>query len=137
MLGTITMAGVNAELFPLVRMTVPEALSTQSIFEWPVQETLFSSWILLFGFLPIDRHAFYLEAVDPDSGFSERSSSWVNTYWCHRRDVAPSATGCRVTDTLEYQSRIPFIDVLFKPAYRLVFWCRHQHLRRRYAGRAA
>ena len=130
MLATITMEGVNAELSPLVRMTAPEALSRQSIFDWPVQRELFASWILLFGLLPIDRHHFFLESVDPKSGFQERSSSWVNTFWSHTRQVVPLGSGCQVTDTVEYKSRVPLVDLAFKPAYRLVFWLRHRHLRR-------
>ena len=130
------MDGVNAELAPLVRMTAPESVSTSTIFDWPVQTELFSSWILLFGFLPIDRHRFFLESVDPQSGFRERSCSWVNAYWCHEREIVPSESGCRVTDAVEYKSRVPLMDFALEPVYRLVFWLRHRHLRRWYGQRA-
>lgn len=133
-LATLTMAGVNAELSPLVRMTAPESFAVRSILDWPERQNLFHSWILLFGFLPIDRHAFFFEAVIPNEGFSERSTSLANEYWCHERKVVDWKSGCRVTDTVRFKSRIPLIDVLFKPIYRLVFWCRHRNLRRSFCG---
>ena len=136
-LATLTMDGVNAELSPLVRMTAPGSFLARSIPEWPVKQPLFSSWILLLGFLPVDRHSFFLEAVNPHQGFSERSTSWVNKCWCHERKVVSYKSGWRVTDTVKFRSRIPFVDVLLKPTYRLVFWCRHMNLRRRYGGRAS
>lgn len=136
-LTTLTMAGVNAELSPLVRMTAPDSFSVRRILDWPEQKRLFQSWILLFGFLPIDRHDFFLEGINPNKGFSERSTSLINEYWCHKRNVVPTNSGCRVTDTVSFRSRIPLIDVLSKPIYHVVFWCRHRNLRRRYGGRAS
>ena len=136
-LATLSMEGVNAELSPLVRMTAPEAFSARGILEWPVKRQLFSSWILLFGFLPIDRHRFFFAAINPDEGFSERSTSWTNKRWCHDRTVVQLESGCRVTDTVKFRSRMPFLDVLLKPTYLLVFRWRHRNLRRRYGGRAS
>ncbi len=136
-LATLTMRGVNAELSPLVRMTAAHAYAAQSILEWPTRQKLFDSWILLFGFLPIDRHSFYFDAINSSEGFSEQSSSWMNKYWNHARKVTSQGTGCRVTDTVSYKSRIPLMDILLKPTYQLVFWVRHKNLRRRYAGRAS
>lgn len=136
-LTTLTMDGVNAELGPLVHMTAPESFLGHSILEWPVKRQLFSSWILLFGFLPIDRHRFFFAAINPNEGFSERSTSWTNKRWCHDRSVVTLQSGCRVKDTVNYRSRIPFLDVLLKPAYRLVFRWRHRNLRRRYGELAS
>jgi hypothetical protein len=136
-LPTLTLRGVNAELFPLVKMTAPETWSSRSILEWPVQQPLFKSWILLLGILPIDRHSFYFDSIAPTEGFKERSSSTSNTVWCHARRITAIASGCRVTDTVEYQNRLPLLGSLFKPMYRLVFWCRHRNLRSRYCGRTS
>lgn len=135
-LMTLTMEGVNTELNPFVRMTAPSAYSRRNILDWPKKQALFKSWILLFKFLPIDRHAFYFDAINPQAGFSESSSSWTNRYWNHERKVIAEGTGCRVIDTVHYQSRIPFIDLLLQPIYRFVFWQRHKYLRRHYGGSA-
>lgn len=59
-----TMKGVNRELSPLIRMTAPSEWSNKAIFEWPTGEVLFSSWILLFGILPIDRHESSFKVTD-------------------------------------------------------------------------
>jgi ligand-binding SRPBCC domain-containing protein len=131
-LATITLSGVNAELWPLVRMTAPAQWANTPLAQWPEQQELFRSWILLFGILPIDLHAFCLQAVLPGRGFVETSSSTVNAQWNHTRTVIPIAGGCRVTDTVEYQSRIPLLGHVLKPMYQLVFWWRHRRIRARF-----
>ena len=135
-LATLTMHGVNTELRPLIRMTAPQAYSERSILDWSEQQKLFDSWILLFGCLPIDRHSFYFDVIDENEGFSEHSTSWTNKYWKHDRRVASQESGCRVVDTVRYKSRIPLMDLLLKPAYRLVFWLRHRNLRAKQGGQA-
>ena len=127
---------MSRELGPLVRMTAPEPYASQNILDWPAQQPLFQSWALLFGVLPIDRHSFYFERIHPESGFREQSSTWTNRHWCHTRVVTTLEQGCRVTDTVRFRSRIPLVDILFKPTYRLVFRWSHRVLRRRYDGRA-
>lgn len=59
----LTMRGVNKELGPLIRMTAPSEWSDRPIYEWPVGRVLFSSWILLFGIIPIDRHKFFFQSI--------------------------------------------------------------------------
>ncbi len=129
------MHGVNAELYPLVRMTAPEAWSTRSILDWPVGQRLFRSWILFLGLLPVDRHDFRLKAIRPGQGFSEHSTSLVNALWRHERTVVARASGCQVTDVVSYQSRLPLVGLAFEPVYRLVFWWRHRKLRTKFHGR--
>ena len=85
--GLLTMKGVNKELSPLIRMTAPSEWSDRAIFEWPTGRTLFSSWILLFGVIPIDRHSFFFQSIDRQRGFVEESSSLTNRLWCHSREI--------------------------------------------------
>jgi len=49
-----TMAGVNAELGPIFRMTHPADVDTLSPDDVVPGARLFRSWVLLFGFLPVD-----------------------------------------------------------------------------------
>jgi hypothetical protein len=133
-LVTLTMEGVNAELRPLVKMAAPAEWDCLPIFDWPVQQHLFKSWVLFMGVFPIDRHSFYFESIRPESGFKERSSSTMNSVWCHERSVTAIRTGCRVTDSIDYQSRLPLIDYLFRLVYRLVSLCRHRNLRSKYGA---
>ena len=129
-LATLTMKGVNQELGPLVRMSAPSDWRDRPITDWPPKTPLFRSWILLFGFLPIDRHSFYFESIDPGSGFEEASSSWMNRIWCHSRTVEGNERYVTVTDSVEYEFRLPLVGLLFLPIYKMIFSIRHRYLRR-------
>ena len=133
----LTLRGVNTELSPLVRMTAPSEWSSRPIVEWPTGRTLFSSWILLFGIVPVDRHSFYLKSIDSRRGFVEESSSLVNSLWRHHRYFDQSGETCEVTDTLEFECRLPLLARLLAPVYRFVFRHRHKVLRRNYSGYAS
>lgn len=128
-----TLADVNSELAPWVRMTAPQPWRTRPLREWPAGQTLFSSWILLFGILPIDRHTFFFQAIDPERGFDERSSSLTNLTWQHSRHVLAHKDGCIVTDRLNFECRIPLLGAMLLPIYKFIFQGRHRVLRRRYA----
>ena len=131
----LTMPAVNTELRPLARMTFPAEWASRPILDWPENQLLFRSWILLFGLLPVDRHAIRFQATMPGRGFEENSRSIVNRRWCHRRKISPGQNGCRVEDIVEYESRLPLLGYLLKPLYQWVFRQRHRNLRARYGGR--
>src|SRR3546814_17906937 len=57
------MRGVNAELSPLVRMSVPQAYACLTLRDAPQGSLLFKSWLLLFGILPFDHHALRIEKL--------------------------------------------------------------------------
>ena len=135
--GLLTMKGVNSELSPLIRMTAPSEWSSKPIFEWPTGEVLFSSWILLFGILPVDRHTFFLQSIDRQRGFVEASSSLTNKLWHHRRQINRNGASCRLTDTVEFRCRLPLLAHVLGPVYRFIFRHRHQVLRSFYGGSAS
>lgn len=132
--GLLTMKGVNRELSPLIRMTAPAEWSSKPISEWSTGKALFSSWILLFGILPIDRHTFFLQSIDRERGFTEASSSFTNTLWQHRRDINRNGASYRVIDTVEFQCRLPLLGYVLAPVYRFIFRHRHRVLRSCYGG---
>jgi ligand-binding SRPBCC domain-containing protein len=135
-LSSLTMRNVNRELFPFVAMTTPTTKwLDRPITEWPVRQCLFHSWILLFGVIPIDRHSFYLEEIDPSRGFVEVSSTWVNKEWRHERSVVPTTNPeiCQVIDKVTYRSRLSIVGKLLKTVYRLIFHWRHHRLRALFA----
>lgn len=131
------MDGVNRELSPLIRMTAPPEWSNKAIVEWPTGTVLFSSWILLFGLFPIDRHKFFFQSIDRHLGFTEESSSLTNKLWRHRRSFDRTGSSCRVTDTVEFQCRLPLLAYILAPVYRLIFKHRHKVLRSYYGGSAS
>ncbi|MDO6441152.1 hypothetical protein [Marinobacter sp. 2_MG-2023] len=135
--GLLTMKGVNWELSPLIYMTAPSGWSCKPIFEWPTGKVLFSSWILLFGILPIDRHTFFFSSIDRQRGFMESSSSITNKVWHHRRDIRINEALPQITDTVEFQCRLPILEYVLAPVYRLIFTHRHRVLRSYYDGSAS
>lgn len=128
-----TMQGVNAELMPLVRMTVPAAFAGMTLPEAPLGRPAFDSWLLAFGLVPFDRHRLQLERLHP-MGFDERSSSWLQRVWVHRRRVIAEANGCRVTDELEIEPRIGLAAPMVRRVVRALFAHRHRRLRRSFGG---
>ncbi len=133
--GVATMRGVNYELAPLVRMTAPAAFRERSIDEWQPGSPGFSSWILLLGLIPFDRHFFGMERVEPGRSFAERSASLLQKEWRHERSVEPIAPGrCRLTDRVTFEPRLPLVALFLLPIFRFVFQHRHRRLRARFGA---
>lgn len=128
----LSMAGVNAELWP-IRMTYPPEVANLTPGDVTLDRPLFRSWVLLFGVLPIDRHELTLVSIDPPAGFHEDSRSWLQRRWIHIRTLGETPEGCRLTDHVEFEPRIPGIGRLLLPLFRLIFRRRHRYLRQRFA----
>ena len=127
----LTMQGVNYELMPITRMTAPRVWRETPIPEWPVQEHLFDSVLLLFGILPFDRHRFGLLETGP-SGFSESSSSLFMKAWRHDRVIEDQGGVVRVTDSVQFEPRVKLLGALVSPIYETVFRHRHKRLTRKF-----
>jgi len=126
-----TMTGVNAELGPWVRMSYPADRSDLLAQPVPLGDVLFYSWILLLGLVPLDRHALSLEALFPH-GFDERSTSWMQRVWIHRRRVEDSGSGARITDHLQFQPRFALMAPLLRFVISAIFRHRHRQLTRQF-----
>ena len=122
-----TMEGVNQELRPWVRMTVPQRARGVRLTDVEVGREAFASVLLLFGMLPFDLHHLTVQHV-LQRGFDEESWSWLQRRWRHERRVEPTPTGCIVTDRLTVvPRRAP--SFLVKPIVRAIFGARHRRLR--------
>jgi hypothetical protein len=103
----------------------------------PTGVPLFDSWVVFAGVVPIDRHHFLITRVDPGRAFHERSSSWSETLWEHRRSVEPSGEhACVVVDRLDFTPRLPGSGPLLQRVIGAVFRHRHRRLIRRFGGRS-
>lgn len=122
-----TLEGVNAELMPWVRMTVPKHVRGLRLSDAPIGMPLFRSWILVAGCLPVDRHRFVLKEVR-DGYFLETSSSWLHVLWHHERALDPVAGGCRLTDHVGFRPRVIVLGRLVLPVVRWIFAHRHRRL---------
>jgi hypothetical protein len=127
-------AGINDELRPLMRMTVPRGAR-----DFRLDETepghVGRSWVLLFGFLPFDYDDITVVRAEPGRGFLERSSMFSMRLWEHERSLEPLGEDrCRVTDRLVWEPRLPLPGALLRPLIGAVFRHRHRRLRLHYAS---
>lgn len=120
--------GVNRELGPWLRMSGPQDLSLEEL-----RGRTHSSWLLLLGVLPYDRHRLGFESIEPGRGFAERSSSWTQRAWWHDRTLEPLVRGgTRVTDRVRFEPRVRLLGPALRWTVDRVFRHRHRRLRRRF-----
>ena len=129
---TLKMSGVNYELGPLLKMSAPDFWQSKSITEWPTNQNLFSSNILLLGLIPIDRHFFNFKTID-SFGFKENSKSLMNSLWSHERLIKSVGSGSVIKDVIIYKSKLGILGNLFMPIYKAIFKHRHSRLRAKYS----
>src|SRR4051812_22181549 len=97
-----SMAGVNRELMPLMRMTHPAGLDRLDQQTVPLGQTCFRSYLFAFGVLPVDWDDLAFESITPGSGFTESSTLATARVWRHRRWIEPAEKGggCTLEDHL-------------------------------------
>jgi hypothetical protein len=126
--------GINAELGPLLRMTVPrgmESLDLHGLEPGPLGR----SWLLLFGVLPVDYDEIGLEWIEPGRGFLERSTMLSQRLWEHERTIEPAGEGrATLVDRIAWEPRLPLPGRLLRPPIAAVFRHRHKQLRRHFGG---
>jgi hypothetical protein len=126
--------GINAELGPLLRMTVPrgmESLDLHGLEPGPLGR----SWLLLFGFIPVDYDEIGLARIEPGRGFLERSTMLSMRLWEHERTIeAGEDGGATIADRLAWEPRLPLPGRLPRPLIAALFRHRHRQLRRHFGG---
>lgn len=128
--------GINAELGPLLRMTVPRGLGDLELARLEPGH-IGRSWILLFGLLPIDYDDLALERIEPGRGFLERSTMLSQRHWEHERTIEPQPDGgCTICDRIAWEPRPPLPGRLLRPLFGAVFRHRHRQLRRHFGAAA-
>ena len=136
----VTEQGINDELAPWLRMTMPKRLRGRTIDDVAAEVLagdgeLGRSWILLFGVLPVDYDDLRIVELEPGRSFDERSQTLAFRVWLHRRTIEPSGPdGCRVTDRLGFElralpARIPGAAHLSSAIVGALFTHRHRRLR--------
>lgn len=126
------MDGVNGELAPLLRMTVPHSLDGVRLDQLPVGRPAGRSWLLLFGFLPVDFDDLTIAEFGPGHRFVEQSRMLTQSHWEHERTVTAIPGGCRVADRLAWRGRAAPLGALYRLAVPVLFGHRHARLRRRF-----
>jgi ligand-binding SRPBCC domain-containing protein len=127
-----TMQGVNAELAPWLRMSVPVEVRGKSLADIRLGEVAFESWLLALGLLPFDRHRLCLIELERGRGFVERSSSWLQRIWQHERTLETIAGGTEIRDRVTFEPRIGLLAPVVQMVVARLFRHRHARLRARF-----
>jgi hypothetical protein len=135
----VTPEGINHELGPWIRMTVPRQLRGKTIDDVTPPARLGRSWLLLFGVIPFDYDDLGLAELGPGFRFLERSTMLSMRRWEHERTVEPVAEGCRVTDRVAFELRrplawIPGVEPIVRAMLGRVFSRRHRRLMQRFGA---
>jgi hypothetical protein len=129
-----TPAGINDEMYPYLRMTVPRGFERLDLESVVPGEPIGRSWILLFGLLPFDYDDLCLVRIDPGEGFLERSTMLSQRSWEHERTLRAAEGGCAIADRVRWQPRLGLPGGALRPAIGWFFRHRHHRLRRHFGG---
>lgn len=130
-----TAAGINDELRPLCRMTVPSGGLELDVDRLRPPVRLGRSWILLGGVLPVDYDDLCIEELAPGR-FIEHSRTASLDPWIHERTVSEAGAGrCLVRDQLRFEVRdplghLPGAESVAAAVVGGLFTHRHRRLRR-------
>jgi len=131
----VTEEGINHELSPILRMTMPAGLRGRTVDDVAVGEPLGRSWLLLGGLLPVDFDDLQLAELEPGRRFLERSQTLAFAVWEHERVIEELGEGaCRVSDRLGFElrpglRRVPGAGALAATIVGALFAHRHRRLR--------
>ncbi|MCK5050263.1 MAG: hypothetical protein KAS53_00895 [Candidatus Cloacimonetes bacterium] len=126
------MEGVNAELSPWMKMTYPLEMNRFDPEMTPIGKLVFRSTILVFGLIPIDYYNLSFVKIDSPTQFHEQSSSIGFKKWTHIRTLETVERGCRLTDKVEYEPRIPILGGALHPVFLGLFKHRQKYLRKKF-----
>ncbi|MGH2807549.1 MAG: hypothetical protein ACRDKT_09750 [Actinomycetota bacterium] len=134
-----TPIGINSELWPWLRMTLPRGVDDISIDNVPLGETIGRSWILLFGLVPVDYDDLKLEELEEGRRFLERSKTSTMRVWQHERRFIDRGSGCIVEDRLAFAPKwllalVPGIETVTGAIVAAIFRHRHRRLKRLFGG---
>ncbi len=132
-----TAAGINDEMRPIMRMTVPPGVERLDPERVELDERIGRSWVLLFGLIPFDFDDLTLVSFEPGRGFLERSSMLSQRVWEHQRTLEPAGDGCLIIDRVRWEPRLGLPGRPLRPLIGFFFGHRHRRLRRRFGGAPA
>jgi ligand-binding SRPBCC domain-containing protein len=125
----VTPEGINHELRPWMRMTMPRSLRGKTIDDVEAGQRLGRCWLLLFGVIPFDYDDLGLAEIGPGFRFLERSTMLSMRRWDHERTVEPVGEGtCEVTDRVTFEPRVSAIGRTSRATLARMFAHRHRRL---------
>ncbi|WP_372365855.1 hypothetical protein [Candidatus Uabimicrobium sp. HlEnr_7] len=127
----ISKRGINSELFPLVYMTKLDIFSTITAENFEPGKVIVSSWILLFGFIPVDRLRITPVEIVEGQHFIEESPMFTMKKWRHERYVIPTQNACQVKDIIVFEPLA--FKTIVSIFVKLLFRNRHKNLRKKFS----
>ena len=135
--AAISPEGINHELGPWVRMSVPAGFRLTAG-DVVLGERLLRSRVSLLGVLPFDYDDLTLIELEDGRRFLERSPMLSARVWQHERIVEPAPGGtCTVTDRVTFVPRVRRAARLHRRVVLAIFRHRHRRLRARYGSAPA
>ncbi len=131
--------GINDELWPVMRMTVPAPMRGRTIADVQAGQRLGRSWFLLGGLIPFEYDDIGIAELDPGRRFLEQSTMMSFRRWSHERTLSEENGGTALTDRVAFELRaparfIPGLGRLLRAVMRRLFGHRHRRLARYLAG---
>ncbi|MGU3502310.1 hypothetical protein [Mycobacterium sp. C31M] len=124
--------GINRELAPYLRMTMPRAFRGRSIADVEPGTRIGRSWLLLFGVVPFGVDDITIAEVTPGRMFREVSRMTGMRTWVHHRTLEPSGSQTILADEITLCPRlaVPGLGTLMAAILSGFFAHRHRRLRR-------
>jgi ligand-binding SRPBCC domain-containing protein len=123
--------GVNDELRPWLRMTVPRGARGMSLEDVELNRPIGRSWVLALGVIPFDYDEITLVERGPGLRFLERSPMGSMRFWQHERTVERRGEAtCAITDRLTFEPRFRGSTRLVRGVVERIFTHRHRRLLR-------
>ena len=98
--------GISAELWPFLRVTVPEGVESLADVDFQPGVPLFRGRVFLFGLLPVGYADLTLLELVPGEGFIEQSPHEAMKLWRHERRIESAPGGESVLrDRLTFEPR--------------------------------
>jgi ligand-binding SRPBCC domain-containing protein len=120
-------AGINHELGPWMRMTLPRGVNGLEDVE--LGRRIGRSWVLALGVIPFDYDDVTLVEMEPGRRFLERSPMGSMRHWEHERVVEPRGErACAVTDRLTFEPKLRFAERVVRGVVERIFRHRHRRL---------
>lgn len=125
---------LRREMRPWLWMSIARGIRNLQDLQVQPGTPLFTSWLWLFGVLPLGTSRLTLLALEPGRVFVEQSPMTGMRLWRHARSLHLQNDGTRVVDQLTVDPLLPALVV--RAFLQLFFTSRHRALRRRAARQA-
>lgn len=121
---------LREEFQPWLHLSAPDGIESLANLDIVPDQPIFTSWMWLFGVLPIGRSKVTLKELTPGVGFVEESPMTGVRYWRHERRIHANNGGTLLDDEVTVVP-YPFASLRTRLLVSLLFKHRHKVLKAR------